>query len=208
MSIVRYLTEEKGTQTALFAGLKLKTKSTEECVSIDEQREHQNITFNDDDALLSMYVEAAARQVEALTGRSLTTQTWELTLDRFPFCDEIKLMKGPVQSVTSITSYDEDNNSAVFSNTNYVVDTISNKIILNLSSVWPVDLRRKSSAVIEYVTGYGDKRSDVPENLRSAVKILAAHYYENREISVTGTITAKIPALFYDLISMSKRRSL
>lgn len=44
---------------------------------------------------------------------------------------------------------------------------------------------------------YGD---DVPEDLREAVRLLAAHLYENREASLVGVTASTIPFGFDDLI--------
>ena len=42
---------------------------------------------------------------------------------------------------------------------------------------WPSGLRAQQSVLIQYVCGY----EDVPEDLKTAIKMMVAHWYENRE---------------------------
>jgi uncharacterized phiE125 gp8 family phage protein len=48
---------------------------------------------------------------------------------------------------------------------------------------WPVTQIRDDAIKIEYVIGYGDAASDVPQTVRHALMMLVAHWYENRETS-------------------------
>jgi uncharacterized phiE125 gp8 family phage protein len=38
---------------------------------------------------------------------------------------------------------------------------------------------------VVYVAGFGDAATDIPSPLRTATKMLAAHWYENREFTKT-----------------------
>ena len=49
---------------------------------------------------------------------------------------------------------------------------------------WPTTFQRDDAIKIEYVIGYGDAPTDIPETIRHALFMLVAHYYENRELSV------------------------
>ena len=42
------------------------------------------------------------------------------------------------------------------------------------------------------MAGYGSSASDVPENIKTAMKQLVAHWYDNREL-VTNVSVNKIP---------------
>jgi len=158
--------------------------------------------------LLDSLILAAREYVEEFTRRALITQSWTLVMDAWPQAKGdnlgwwdgvregsissgtqgfVELPIGQLQSVTSVTTYDNDNSSTVFASSNYFLDTNATpgQLILNTGTVWPVFTRTRNGIEIEYVAGYGDNATDVPGALRQAVKQLAAHWYENRELVKT-----------------------
>jgi uncharacterized phiE125 gp8 family phage protein len=84
--------------------------------------------------------------------------------------------------VTSITTYDRDNDSSVFSNTNYQVDTAGARIFLNAGASYPVNLRDNNAIEILFVAGYGNAATDVPEPIKQAVLIHISKMYEHRGV--------------------------
>jgi uncharacterized phiE125 gp8 family phage protein len=52
----------------------------------------------------------------------------------------------------------------------------------------------------EYICGYGAAATNVPPALRQAMLLLIAHWFENREAVVTGTIATTIPLSARSLI--------
>jgi len=60
------------------------------------------------------------------------------------------------------------------------------RLVLNIGSVFPSNLRNKASMVVEYVTGFGSSPSDVPAPIRQAVLIILANLYERRGDEVGG----------------------
>jgi uncharacterized phiE125 gp8 family phage protein len=147
---------------------------------------------NDDNDLLKILIEAARNKVEANLGRSLITQTWKLTLDEFPETNYIELSLPPLISVTTVTSYASDDSGTVYSSDNYYVDVPGSRIYLNDGQVWPQATRPHNKAEIIYVTGYGAAATNVPGALRSAILMLVAHWYENREAVSLGDISTEV----------------
>jgi uncharacterized phiE125 gp8 family phage protein len=45
---------------------------------------------------------------------------------------------------------------------------------------------------VTYVAGYGDASTDIPEGIRQAVRMMVAHFYENRE-AVTEAKLMDVP---------------
>jgi len=146
----------------------------------------------EDAPLIRALILAARNYVENQLNRSLITQTWALVLDTFPSANEIMLPKGDVQSVTSVTTYDEADDSSVFTTDGYRVDTYGDRITLVDGYSWPSDLRAHNGVIVTYVAGYGDEPEDVPGGIRQAILMLVAHWYENREAVATGTINTVI----------------
>ncbi len=58
--------------------------------------------------------------------------------------------------------------------------------------LWP--LPHGSIAELRFTAGYGGSWNDVPDDLRQAVLLLAAHLYENRFGEIGDTATGGVPA--------------
>ena len=175
-----------------------------EPITTAEAKTELRVEHSEEDDLIDRKIKAARRMVEKITRRSLINTTFTLKLDAFPV--EIRTPRSPLSSVTSITHIDCDGNSQTVASSVYDVDTDTEpgRIFLKFDQSWP-DTRTINNAVtVTFVAGFGSAASSVPESLRSAVRLLAAHYYEQREPVVVGTITAKIPMSVESLMWMNR----
>jgi uncharacterized phiE125 gp8 family phage protein len=158
---------------------------------------HMRVGISDDDTLIAGYLTAARLFVEEQYDRALVTQTWDHTLDTFPWTSQsIELPLWPLQSVTSVTYYDSANNPTVWPSSNYFVDAVKKpgRIVLTLGQGWPsVTLRSANAVVVRYVAGHGNQAA-VPWNTKTALMLLAEHWYENREpiMAQRGVVPAEI----------------
>ena len=149
----------------------------------------------EEDGLIDILIQAARELVEEKTQTSLITQTRVMKLDYFP--ETITLPFGPVQSVTSITYYDDNEDSQTFSSSNYYVDTDSKIARVIVKDSWPSTYDRPGAVTITYVCGYGLTGSTVPAPLRKAILLLVGHFYENRQnVIVSGSPTGVIEIPF------------
>lgn len=176
----------------------LKTAPVTEPISLAEAKAQCRVDITDDDGYLDQLIATARRVCEewASPRLAMLSQTWLYVADEFPSSDTIELEVGPLQSVTSIKYTDEDGTVATFASTNYLVDTYSKRgrIRLKSSSSWPaVTLREMNGLVVEFVAGYGDTATAVPEHFRHAVKMLVEHWYEAREPVATAGSMKEIP---------------
>ncbi len=156
---------------------------SDEPVTVREFRDHSRVELHDDDALIEAYLQAAREYVEGATRRSLMPQTWRLSLSAWPQTNWIELPRPPLQSVTSVIYIDEAGQSVTVDSDTYIVDTDSEpgRIVLANDAGWPWgDLQAGASIRVTYVAGYAEM-SAVPQHLRQAIRLLAAHWYENRE---------------------------
>lgn len=166
-----------------------------------------NVLESVDGELLTTLIQAAREYAEEFTRRAFITQTWTAYMDRWPQtkdplgwwdgvregsiamgqANSLTLPIGPLQSVTSVSTFDDDNTETTFDAVNYFLNTTRTpgEIILNTEATWPVFTRNRNGVKVVYVCGYGDNATDVPAPLRTAVKMLAAHWYENREFTKT-----------------------
>lgn len=174
-----------------------KTDSAEEPVGLEEMKAHARIDDADNDATISGMIAAARRWIEAFTHRALITQTYVYKIDAFPgpTTTVIALPGGNTQSVTSIAYLDTDGNSQTWAASKYITDLVSEPALIGLAydEDWPSIREWDLPITITYPAGYGDDPGDVPEELRTAIKILAAELYENREASIIGAPISSVP---------------
>lgn len=195
---------------------RLTTAPAAEPLLIADLKAFLGISGTDDDTLLTDLIEQARQEIEDATGIAMITQTWTMTLDawppgREPWWDGVRegvismlsqrgssgsvmLPRYPLQSITSVTVYDEASNStAVTVATVFDVDSqqIPGRITLKVGQTWPIALRANNAIQIVYVAGYGDASSDVPAPIIRAVRDMAAYMYEHRGECTAGDAYAK-----------------
>jgi len=164
--------------------LQIKTEPVNEPVSLQEAKDHLRVDIDADNSYIQGLIQTARMMAEEITRRALITQTWRLLLDDFPLGDTIELPMPPLQSVTSLTYTDKDGSESTFAVANYEVDTDKEpgEIVLAYGGSWPGDTLQVTSPIeIEYVAGYGDQGTSVPEPVRQAILLIVGDLYENRE---------------------------
>ncbi len=187
-------------------GIKVITPPSIEPVSLTDIKAHLNIGGSLDDTILTSYIKVAREWCEQYQNRAYITQTLELTLDRYPASIQ-DIPRPPLQSVSSIKYYDEDETEATFDSSRYMVDTSSfvGRIALLKNYTYPTTtLRTINGVVIQFVAGYGSLATDVPEMVRHAIKLLVGHLYENREDTVERTLE-NIPFGVKALLGMNRK---
>lgn len=177
--------------------LSLITGPAEEPITLTEAKSYSRVEVSDDDALIASLMIAARQQCETITRRALITQTWELILDEFPGNGRIEIPLPPLQSVTSITYLDSAGASQVLSTDVYKVDTASlpGKITLKSGQSWPSTYDESAAVMIRFVAGYG-AAADVPDGIKSWLKLRVTTMYEHREESQIGTSIVDMPRDF------------
>jgi uncharacterized phiE125 gp8 family phage protein len=82
----------------------------------------------------------------------------------------------PLQSVTSVVTYDRSNNASTFDGAKYQVDLQSGRIYLNEGQVWPSNLRAQDAVQVTYVAGYGS--GSIPAPILQAIRDYVAQLYD------------------------------
>lgn len=164
-----------------------------EPITLTEAKLDLKIDSNDENDLLAILIKASRETIEIRTGRSLITQTRTVKLDYFPCTDTIKLPNGPVQSVTHIKYYDEDEVLQTLDSSEYWIDSDSDIARVVVKDSWPSTEDRPNAVIVTYVCGYGAAGSSVPAPLRKALLFVLGHVYENRQnVIVSGSSTGAI----------------
>ena len=146
------------------------------------------------DNVLALQITSAREEVEEYLRRSLITRTYSWEVDADDIRGKTFLPRPNIQSITSITTYDESGGSE----TSAVVDASNYQLIEGLYFVSRNDgititiNRFDRAATIVYVAGYGDAATDVPSKIREAILKLIATNFEVREEAHVGTAVGKV----------------
>ena len=90
---------------------------------------------------------------------------------------DIILPFGPVQAVTSVTLYDETGSAHLLAPSDYDADIISEPATLKVRNLQGVSLRWTNPLAVEFVCGYGDSGTTVPESIRQAIMTVAEYLH-------------------------------
>ncbi|HZT26086.1 MAG TPA: head-tail connector protein [Pseudolabrys sp.] len=152
-----------------------------EPLSLDETRAFLRVDTTDDDAVIAALIAGARIHVEVATRRALITQTWRLAFDAWPADGRLQVLPAPLQSLAAARVYDSGNVAQPLDLQGFVPDLGASALLF---APWAVPAPGRGAAGIELdvVCGYGGAAADVPEPLRQAIRLLVAHWYENRGV--------------------------
>ena len=181
------------------AGLIVSTEPTAEPLSLQEVKEYLRVEDATDERVVQPLITAARQFAESHMNRALMQQTFTLTLDAVVDQNEplyegmrtapdinyyknyIVLPKSPVQSVTSVKTYDDSDTATTMAATKYYVDTAREpaRIVLRTGETFPTALRVANAIEVIYVAGYTSAFA-IPEPIRLGMLQHIAYMYEHR----------------------------
>lgn len=180
-----------------------------------------------DDTYITSLITVSRQLVETELRQSLLTQTWDLWLDakslnmdvdpltegrilynpnnleiallRF-YAPYVELPYGPVQSVSAIYYYEDDNIQRTFPASSYYLDNsgLVPRVCLAVGATWPAGVRPFASLQVRYVAGQTTSAA-VPYPVKQAMLMIISHLYENR-----GKESVAIPEMAKVLLSPYK----
>lgn len=182
-------------------GYQLLTGPSAEPLSVDEVKAHLRVDAPDDDALINALITAVRQYCEQITARSLVAQKWSFVMDSFYSQDSqvVYLEKGPITAIDSITYTDMGGVTQTMPATDYAVDLSGTlaRITPRFGKIWPITLPQIASAAVNFTAGYG-AAIDVPQGLKSWMKLRIGSLYENREDVLTGARIIVLEMPFVD----------
>jgi uncharacterized phiE125 gp8 family phage protein len=184
----------------------LLTAPAVEPVSLAEAKAFLRVEHNDDDDVIETLASASRIHVETQTRRALITQAWRLSLDAWPEDGRVAVVPGPLQELNGALVFDFSGTAHAVDVQNFVRDVGASALAF---APWAVPAPGRIAAGIELdvTVGYGDAAANVPEPLRQAVRLLTAHWYENRGLAALGTVTV-LPSTVAALIAPYRMLSL
>jgi uncharacterized phiE125 gp8 family phage protein len=186
------------TEYSGYTGLVRTVDATVEPISVSDVNGW--LALNTNPIRTSMLIKTARDRAERYMHRAMNTQSWRMSRDLWPggsvdWWDAwhairteaghyyIELPYAPLQSVTSVKTYDIDDTATTITVDDvFIVDTDAQpgRLILRTGQPWPVDTRRGVRVEIVYVAGYGDDPEDVPAEFRQGMLQHVAWMHENR----------------------------
>lgn len=166
-------------------------------VSLDVAKMHLRVDHDDDDVLISSLIKAAVDHLDGWTGvlgRCLLEQTWRQNFDTLARCMPLPL--GPVIEIVSVDYFDANGSEQTMDPDDYLLRTdAGGRSVLELKS-WP----SSRSASVTYKAGF----SVVPVAITTAILMLVAHWYANREAAAAGDL-ATVPMAVDALLAPYRR---
>lgn len=180
----------------------LLTGPAAEPVTLAEAKLFLRVEHDDEDDLIEALIAGSRIHVEAQTHRALITQTWRLVRDTWPDNGRLGVLPVPLASLVAARTYDAAGTAHTFDTAVFTLDKASAPALLSFApGALPVPGRTVAGIEVDVTVGYGTTAASVPEPLRQAIRLLTAHWYENRGLVAAGGGAAVLPASVAALIA-------
>jgi uncharacterized phiE125 gp8 family phage protein len=161
-------------------GLTLLAAPAVEPVTLADLKARLSIDHALSDPLLTSLIVTARATVERLSQRRMTSQTVRITLDRLPPGGLLAIPVAPVQTVLNLRVANAAGVFAEVPGDLLVLDLSGEPARLQLRGPIPQPGLPIGGISLDVVAGYGPTADAVPEPLRQAVALLAAHWFAHR----------------------------
>lgn len=174
-------------RTQITPTFKVITPATSEPLGLSDLQSQLNADLIDDGGKYTRVLTAARETFEADSGVTLMPTTWACYLDHFPWYEEsydrrtIKLLRGPVSSVSSIVYTNSAGQQTTAATNTYQVDTARTpaRIMPVWGQAWPVvQFSTVNAVTITFTAGYSSV-SLIPRKALQAILMLAGWWIEN-----------------------------
>ena len=154
-------------------------------VSLADMKEFLRVDHSDEDTTITALINAGTQSCQDYTNRHFVVSAFNLYLDDFYNCD---FDIGPVVSITSVVYQDSADAQQTLAASKYWADFKREPGRIRFDS--PPDTYDDAFNVVTIAGTLGE----VPQQpIVHAIKMLVAHYYENRRAVVVGTMTSEMP---------------
>lgn len=182
------------------------TPPTSEPITLAEAKAQCRVLHDHEDTYLTGLIALARQYAEEVLGYGMLTQTWDYYLDSFA-AKVIRLPKGPVVSVSSVSYADLNGSTQTLASSVYLLSAgkAPAEITLKSGQAWPSVFTQADSVVIRYVVGHATAAA-IPAALKHAMLMLIAHWYEQRAETTQLSNVAQVPVAFDSLTANYRMR--
>ena len=159
-----------------------------EPVTLTEAKLYMRIDNTNDDTLISDLITAARQEGENWLRQSLITQTWKVAYDD-AIPQMVRLPMGPVNSISSVIIYNQDNSTVTIDPSVYWLNAAQNALTM---------YQRLTGFRIEitYIAGYGSVAASVPKPIKQGMLSHISYMYDSRAESGEMALPEQAVALY------------
>lgn len=166
-----------------------------------EAKAHLEYADSDRDTYIAALVSAATELLDGphgMIGKAIGEQTWTFSIRAAP-SGEIDIPVFPVKALEAVTYYDAANVSQVINVNQFRLVANEDYAFLEpvAGFVWPAVYDRADAITFTVQLGM----AEVPAGVKQAAMLMVAHWFENREAVVTGTISKPIEFAVESLVN-------
>jgi uncharacterized phiE125 gp8 family phage protein len=127
---------------------------------------------------------AAGAAIEGLTGRALISRRFKWAVPRWRDATREVLPIAPVERIDALTLVAADGSwTSIDASAWRLIKSQFDPSLAPARGGWLPQIPTGGMAEIELVAGHADDPAGLPDDLRQAVLLLAAHYHEQRHVS-------------------------
>lgn len=163
-------------------------------ITLAEAKAHLRVAQADvdDDEYIVGLINVAAVTLERMTGHVMRARNVTFAYDGWHYngSNRIPLWRGPVNSVGSVVYDDQAGAPQTLAANQYRVREFALQpyIVPATAVTWPEAEPVLGAVRVTYNAGYLSN-ADVPEPFKLAAKLLIGHWFENREVTLVGSIS-------------------
>ena len=176
-----------------------------EPVTLGDMKQHLRVSHDSEDALIASLNKAAREELEQATGLALISQGWRLYLDCWPGTLTVLIHKAPVIALSAVTIYDAAGAPSPAPLSGFVLDRFSRPARVAVPDAITAPGKKLNGIEIDFTAGFGTTGVDVPDGLKRAIMLLAAHWYEFRGAETFDRESAAWPPSFERFVSRYRR---
>lgn len=152
-----------------------------EPVSLEEMKAWLKLEIDDDDSVITSLITASRQHCENELNKSLVSQTLLATFDGFSVV--LDLPFPPIESIEEVLYFDVDGEEQELEADSY---WFSKGIPARIEAKerFPATQSRPDSVSVEYITA-----GDCTENIKTAIRMLVAHWYTHRAAAEDRTVS-------------------
>lgn len=161
-----------------------------EPISASDAKTWLKVASSADDTLITNLIVAARQEVENYCNIKLISQTVAEYFNAFPDSRGELVLRFPLAaSISSVAYVDTSGANQTFSSYNADLSSQPARLWPNAQTEWPGTKEQLKAVTITYVCGYANAAA-VPDAIKTAMYLMIARWYENREDSVKMLPTA------------------
>lgn len=184
--------------------LRMTMPPVEEPVTAAMLRDFLRLPVDQETDLLNRLIRVAREAIEQYCNLVMLPQNWHLQLDNWPQSGRIALYKMPVIAVEKVQGFDATGNIILFNANEWRLERGPRLQRLYLCRPQHIAIARGMQ--VEWSAGLASTAENLPEPLRHACLMLAAHFYENRTSVESGITENNLPDMVAQLVAPWSQR--